>query len=156
MAHRTTSTQFVRSLATEMLHRVAPLAPLALVALCVTAAVHANGDDTFDLSRSVQAGGGGVSSGGDFTMMSTIGEVVAAPMEASDFQIVSGFLAADDIECDPSDLDGDGMISGGDLAIFLAAWGSTCTDGPGCTGDIDFSGAVDSEDLAILLSSWTF
>ncbi len=152
MAHRSTSIQFVPSLATEMLRQAALL---AVGVLSVSGAVQARGDDEFDISRSVQAGGGGTSFGGDFTLTSTIGEVVAAPMEASEFQVFSGFWATIDPECDPSDLDGDGSINAGDLALLLSAWGDTCAEFPGCTGDIDRDGAVGAEDLAVLLSSWT-
>lgn len=47
------------------------------------------------------------------------------------------------------DLDGDGLVDGADLALLLAAWGST---GP---ADFDGSGSVDGADVGILLGSWT-
>lgn len=47
----------------------------------------------------------------------------------------------------PTDLDGDGSIGGGDLAVLLAGWG-------GPTPDLDGDGAVGGSDLAVLLSSW--
>lgn len=50
-------------------------------------------------------------------------------------------------EC-PADLDGSGVVDGADLAILLAAWG---TSGP---GDLDGSGVVDGADLAIVLAAW--
>ncbi len=49
----------------------------------------------------------------------------------------------------PSDLNGDGVINGGDLATLLSAWG---TNG---VGDINASGIVDGADLAILLTNWS-
>lgn len=48
----------------------------------------------------------------------------------------------------PEDLDGDGVVGAGDLAVVLSSWGQP---GP---ADLDGSGAVDSKDLARLLSSW--
>ena len=48
----------------------------------------------------------------------------------------------------PADLDGSGVVDGADLAIILAAWG---TSGP---GDLDGSGIVDGADLAIVLAAW--
>jgi hypothetical protein len=49
----------------------------------------------------------------------------------------------------PGDLNGDGVVNGGDLGILLANWGS-----PGI-GDLDESGTVDGADLGMLLSEWT-
>ena len=48
----------------------------------------------------------------------------------------------------PEDLNGDGAVNGGDLALLLNNWG-----GSGA-GDIDGSGTVDGGDLARLLGSW--
>jgi hypothetical protein len=47
----------------------------------------------------------------------------------------------------PGDLDGDGTIGGGDLAVLLAGWG-------GEAPDLDGDGVVGGSDLAVLLSSW--
>ena len=49
----------------------------------------------------------------------------------------------------PEDLNGDGQINGGDLALLLNNWGGTGV------GDIDGNGSVDGGDLARLLSSWS-
>lgn len=49
----------------------------------------------------------------------------------------------------PSDLNLDGVVNGGDLAILLNAWGTSGT------GDINGSGFVDGVDLATLLTAWT-
>jgi len=49
-----------------------------------------------------------------------------------------------------ADLDGDGSVGAGDLAIVLAAWG-VCD---GCAADFDGNGTVDSFDLATLLAAW--
>lgn len=48
----------------------------------------------------------------------------------------------------PADLNGNGVVAGGDLVILLGAWG---TPAP---GDLDGSGVVDAADLAVVLSSW--
>jgi hypothetical protein len=56
--------------------------------------------------------------------------------------------------CDPPagpDLDGDGSVSGADLAILLGAWG----DCGGCPADLDGDGLVGAADLAMLLAAWT-
>jgi hypothetical protein len=45
------------------------------------------------------------------------------------------------------DLDGDGVVGGGDLAIMLLDFG----DCPGCVSDLDGSGTVDGGDIAFLL-----
>ena len=51
----------------------------------------------------------------------------------------------------PADLDGDGTVGGGDLAILLNAWGACGA----CPADIDGDGQVNGADLATLLSSWS-
>jgi len=48
----------------------------------------------------------------------------------------------------PADLNGDGCVDSSDLAILLAAWGTTGD------GDVDGSGATGSGDLAVLLAAW--
>lgn len=48
----------------------------------------------------------------------------------------------------PADLDGDGDVASGDLALLLSDWG-----GNGA-GDLDGNGSVDSADLATLLGAW--
>jgi predicted dienelactone hydrolase len=49
-----------------------------------------------------------------------------------------------------ADLDGDGSVGGGDLAILLNSWGACSA----CPADIDGNGEVNGGDLATLLSSW--
>jgi formylglycine-generating enzyme required for sulfatase activity len=51
--------------------------------------------------------------------------------------------------CD-ADIDGDGVVGGGDLAVLLGAWG-LCS---GCAADIDNDGAVGGSDLSALLGLW--
>ena len=51
----------------------------------------------------------------------------------------------------PSDLDGNGVVGGADLAIVLGAWGPGCG---GCASDLNADGTVDAADLAILLGAW--
>ena len=45
------------------------------------------------------------------------------------------------------DFDGDGIVGGSDLAIYLARWGTP-------DGDLNGDGLSNSEDLAILLANW--
>lgn len=55
----------------------------------------------------------------------------------------------------PNDLDNDGAVNAGDLAIILGAWG-TCADCEvGCAADLNGDCFVDPTDLAILLGSWS-
>jgi FG-GAP repeat/Regulator of chromosome condensation (RCC1) repeat/Thrombospondin type 3 repeat/Dockerin type I domain len=55
----------------------------------------------------------------------------------------------DECELAPGDVNGDGVVSGEDLAILLDAWG---TANP--IADVNHDGVVSGEDLAILLSNW--
>jgi len=52
----------------------------------------------------------------------------------------------------PSDLNGDGNVDAGDLAVLLGAWGSRGV--PGFPGDVNSDGLVDATDLAGLLGAW--
>lgn len=52
-----------------------------------------------------------------------------------------------------SDLDGDGSVGSGDLAIVLGAWGM-CSRGSMCPADLDNDGMVGSGDLALVLGAW--
>lgn len=59
------------------------------------------------------------------------------------------FTAARPDTGDGADLDGDGFVGPGDLAILLGAWG---TKGP---GDLDADGTVGPADLALLIGAWS-
>ena len=48
----------------------------------------------------------------------------------------------------PEDINHDGIVDGGDLAVLLSQWGTTGE------ADIDGSGTVDGSDLGMLLSAW--
>jgi hypothetical protein len=62
----------------------------------------------------------------------------------------NGNGTADACELHPGDLNGDQLVNGPDLAIFLSAWGTT--SGP---VDINHDGIVNGNDLTTLLSNWT-
>lgn len=49
-----------------------------------------------------------------------------------------------------ADLDGDGAVGGGDLAIVLSSWGACGS----CAADLDGDGMVGGGDLAAILSRW--
>lgn len=51
----------------------------------------------------------------------------------------------------PIDLDGDGVVTGGDIADLLVHWGA---QGLGSPGDLNFDGVINGEDLAILLQEF--
>ena len=50
----------------------------------------------------------------------------------------------------PSDLDGDGIVAGADLALVLGSWGP-CKN---CDGDVNGDHLVDGVDLAFVLTRW--
>jgi glucose/arabinose dehydrogenase len=50
------------------------------------------------------------------------------------------------------DLDGDGIVAAGDLALLLGAWGPV--RGPSAPADLDGNGTVGASDLALLLGAW--
>ena len=56
----------------------------------------------------------------------------------------------DPIDSVSADINLDGRVDGGDLAILLAAWNTALAE-----ADLDGSGLVDGGDLARLLADWT-
>lgn len=55
-----------------------------------------------------------------------------------------------DIRTNPADLNGDGEVNGGDLALILVEWGEIDS-----IADINADGIVDGGDLALVLVAWT-
>ena len=55
----------------------------------------------------------------------------------------------EDLQSDPCDFNGDGIVGGADLAALLANWGSSDSQ-----TDLDGDGDVGGSDLAILLACW--
>lgn len=54
----------------------------------------------------------------------------------------------------PEDLNGDGVVDAGDLAVVLAAWGPCPALPAPCPADFNGDGVVDAADLAQLLAAW--
>lgn len=52
----------------------------------------------------------------------------------------------------PADIDFDGAVTGGDLAMLLTGWGTA--GGVGGLGDIDGDGTLGGGDLSIMLNAW--
>ena len=71
------------------------------------------------------------------------GSLVEAAID--DFKITNTVCVA----AVPGDLNGDGLVNGGDLAALLNGWGSS-----GAT-DLDGNGTTDAADLAIILNNWS-
>jgi hypothetical protein len=53
------------------------------------------------------------------------------------------------------DLDGDGVVGGGDLGLMLALWGTAGTGGAFGSADLDGNGVVEGADIGLLLSAWS-
>ena len=87
----------------------------------------------------------------DDDLLSAISAVKGSNFEAVD---VSSLLVDVDsgqaAVASPADLNGDGIVNAGDLAVLLGAW--SATGGP---ADITGDGAVDAEDLSVMLGAWT-
>ena len=48
-----------------------------------------------------------------------------------------------------ADINGDGIVDGADLGVFIASWATTAPE-----ADIDFDGVVSGGDLGLLLVAW--
>ena len=55
---------------------------------------------------------------------------------------------------DPADINCDGTVGRGDLAVLLASWGA-CNGAGDCVADLNADGAVDVYDLLLLLTRWS-
>jgi len=92
-------------------------------------------------------GGGGVSSGGSFSLSGTIGQHDAGPQLAGGaFALTGGFWpGATAAPFCPADFNGDGTTDPDDLADFITAFFSV-PPAPG--SDFNNDGATDPDDLA--------
>ncbi|MFO0874046.1 MAG: LamG-like jellyroll fold domain-containing protein [Phycisphaerales bacterium] len=71
---------------------------------------------------------------------------------AHDAEFYGSVLWGAPLSCQPSpDLNGDGIVDGGDLGILLGAWGPVPS---GSVADLNADGVVDGADLGALLSQW--
>ena len=85
-------------------------------------------------------GGGGTSSGGDFTLSGTIGQPDAGTMAGGDFALMGGFWPGE-YDC---------VVNMESFGMFAAEWLS----GSGSPADLNEDGDVDIVDLATLASLW--
>jgi hypothetical protein len=69
-------------------------------------------------------------------------------LDATDTEAVMDYLNCKAIDC-PFDFDGDCVVGGADLSVFLGMWG---TANP--LGDADGNGVVNGADLSLFLSAW--
>jgi formylglycine-generating enzyme required for sulfatase activity len=68
---------------------------------------------------------------------------------ATVFSLLLHSVAAAQAGCS-TDINGDGVVSGFDLAALLSAWGSC----PGCPSDVSGDGVVNGVDLSYVLTAW--
>lgn len=99
-------------------------------------------------------GGGGTSSGGNFTLSGTIGQPDAGPtMTGGNFTLTGGFWAATPTSSScpacPADYDLDGGVTGADIAAFFADFeqGLPCAD-------TDLDGGVTGGDIAAFFAAF--
>jgi hypothetical protein len=124
-----------------------------ITAMFVVLTGSAFAQDSFEIRNFTSSGGGGISSGGGFTVTGSIGQAAVEPIQGGDFQLLSGYLATESI-FDSADFNCDGLVDGQDLAVLLTNWGNCPDMIPGCLGDITLDGFIDSADLAELLNDW--
>jgi formylglycine-generating enzyme required for sulfatase activity len=76
---------------------------------------------------------------------------IAAPLCAT---IISASVASGQTTPCTADLDGDGQVSGSDLAEILLGYGTCPPAGARCPSDLDGDGQVSGADIAEMLLSW--
>ncbi|MBS0197152.1 MAG: hypothetical protein JSR77_10370 [Planctomycetes bacterium] len=122
-------------------------------AISLLAASTAYGQD-FSIPWYTIDGGGGTSSGGDFTLSGTIGQHDAGgPMTGGDFSVTGGFWvgAGTGGGCNPcpADYNLDGGVDGVDVQAFFADW----EQGTGCA-DANLDGGIDGTDVQVFFAAW--
>lgn len=125
---------------TYMLIALAALAPLA-------------GGSDYDLTWHTIDGGGGVSSGGSFQLVGTIGQPDAGAMSGGTYVLAGGFWSGSTEPSTPpcfGDINNDSVIDVSDLLVLLGAWGPCSA----CAADLTGDGHVDVSDLLALLAAW--
>ncbi len=63
-------------------------------------------------------------------------------------------LGGNDICVCAADLNGDGVVNGTDLGLYLVFAGSDCVPGQNCPGDLNGDGDISGADLGLLLGAW--
>jgi len=134
-------------------HRGGLLSLVLLCALGLATAASAQVQETMRIISSVQAGGGGRSQGGNFSLEGTIGQTAASAMSGGAFLVQSGFIPMCQSDCELGDIDCDDSVSGSDLGILLLLYGP-CPDPFSCPGDLDNNGEVDAGDIGMMLVLW--
>jgi len=100
-------------------------------------------------------GGGGTSTGGDFSLSGTIGQHDAGgPMTGGDFSLTGGFWVGTGGGTNPcgtcvADYNQDGGIDGGDVQAFFADWENAA----GCS-DANQDGGIDGADVDTFFIAW--
>lgn len=89
--------------------------------------------------------GGGVGAQG----ILIVGQVPVGHITGARHSAECGFLACLQESEPTGDLNGDGLVDGGDLGILLGTWGSA---GP---ADLNADGVVDGADLGLFLGFWS-
>lgn len=139
--------------------RIFSLASVVLFATTATLSsleekTFAQNSDDYQIPSSSLSGGGGISSGGEFSVIGTIGQPASGPIQGGEFEFQSGYLASECFSCAQGDFDCDSFINGADLTVLLSNWGECPKAESSCLGEINSDGTVDGEDLAILLANW--
>ena len=122
--------------------------------ILATLAAGANAQD-FSISWYTIDGGGGTSTGGDFSLSGTIGQHDAGgPMTGGDFSVSGGFwvgagTGTPGCPC-AADYNQDGGVDGTDVSVFFDDWSAAI----GCA-DTDQSGGIDGADVDYFFSVWS-
>jgi hypothetical protein len=123
----------------------------ALVLALSTGAAHAQ---DYAITWYTIDGGGGTSTGGDFSLSGTIGQHDAGgPMTGGDFSVTGGFWvgAGTPGGCGcAADYNLDGGVDGSDVELFFEDW----TAASGCS-DVNLDGGVDGADVEAFFVVWS-
>jgi hypothetical protein len=64
------------------------------------------------------------------------------------------YIAFADIEAEPGDANGDGVVNVDDLLAVINSWGNCPTPPANCPTDFDDNGVVNVDDLLIVINNW--
>ncbi len=124
-----------------------PIPAALLAATCIAPVASAQ----FQIDWYTIDSGGGVSSGGGFQLIGTIGQHDAGPANSGgSFQLTGGFWAVAAGDGCFADFNGDGAVDTRDVLAFLNAW-SARDDAADC----DANGYIDTRDVLCFLNLWS-
>ena len=129
------------------------MSPIMLARVAITSLASAAAAQPLTIPWSTLDGGGGLSSGGSYSVTGTVGQPDAGPpMHGGRFTVRGGFWeglpSGSGCTC-AADYNRDGGIDGSDIAAFFDDW-----EGGQACADVNQDGGIDGADVDVFFGLW--